>query len=330
MYSNNADQAIGFAGLRLYVSDIEAVLDSCRSAKPRAAVSDFDETLVAEIWQQEPALHVPPASAAAEPALAASIAAEPASPRPSRIPPVALSIAAIVVASVMSVVLLRSFEKHDLAVPETGSLQSTEEPPPLGRGLLLKPPQIRYCIAQGIRLGSAAEHAEGLSVDDAAQLQSMFDDYEGRCAEYRFQAGAFDAARRDVETRRAVLEHEGLQIFAARQSRALAAAPAREQPSAARLEVVQGEAPQVEDQPMREVSGMADRNRVIDRTPRKYIKDLQWRLFKLKYYAGPIDGIDSQAMQDALRGFFSVHDQAVDSGDERAIFRAVDSIYQQR
>lgn len=329
MYSNNAAQAIGFAGLRHYVGDIDAIIERCRNAGD--ASSGLDATLIAEIWDEEPELQVAPRHQREQtqvPLYQSSTVVsgfdDNSREKSSSALPAVMSVAAIVMAGVATVGLLRYLDQRQSSEPEIGSLQVSEAPPPVGRGLVLNPAQIRYCIAQGIRLGAAAEHLQELPTDASQKLQAMYVDYDGRCAEYRFQAGAFDQARRDVEPRRAALEKEGLAFFKATDE----LTPEFEQSS--RLQFVKGEVPVIEDAPVREVAGMAERLQVFDRKPRKYIKDLQWRLYKLKYYHGPIDGVDSSETQKALRGFFSVHEAAAGPKDEKSIFRAIDKVYQNR
>lgn len=336
MYSNNAAKAIGFAGLRHYVGDIDAIIERCRNTGDDS--SGLDAALIAEIWDEEPELQVAPRyqSVQTKVPLFQSRAVgslgsedEPRAKSPSALPAV-LSVAAIVMAGIATVGLMRFLDQNQSIEPEIGSLQVSEAPPPVGRGLVLNPAQIRFCIAQGIRLGAGAEHLQVLPTGTTKKLQAMYVDYDGRCAEYRFQAGAFDKARRDVEARRAVLEKEGLALFKDSTGLAADAERVKVEEQDSRLQFVQGEAPVVEDAPLREVAGMAERLQVFDRKPRKYVKDLQWRLYKLKYYHGPINGVDSSDTQKALRGFFSVHGEAAGSKDQKSIFRAVDKVYQNR
>lgn len=60
----------------------------------------------------------------------------------------------------------------------------------------------------------------------------------------------------------------------------------------------------------------------------KYTKDLQWRLYKMRHYSGPIDGVDSQKTQKALQDFFKVHTEFTGVTGKKAVFQAVDKIYQ--
>lgn len=331
MYSNNAAKAVGFAGLRQYVGDIDEILTRCREAGD--STGGIDASLIAEIWDEEPQLQVQvrPHDAPQmfhHDVLSSNQANSRASKRSSM--PAILSVAAIFSASVLTVGLMRYLGENQSIEPEVGSLQVSEAVPPVGRGLVLNPSQIRYCIAQGIRLGAASEQLSSLPEGAAQKLEAMYVDYDGRCAEYRFQAGAFDQARRDVEARRETLEQEGIALFSLSGEAASAALTGEKSEQEPRLQFVSGEAPVVEDVPVREVSGISDRSRVFSREPRKYIKDLQWRLYKLKYYHGPIDGVDSAETQQALRGFFSVHDKPANASDEKAVFSAVDKIYQSR
>ncbi len=359
MYSNNSPLAVGFSGLRHYVTDIEDILSRCRSGIDRMAQDQralgqdsLDQTLIGELsvesGSREPSLvytdfdHLSQTDTGEhvffdEPE--SSVIYAPSKSKSSTLPAF-LSIAAIIITGGLTVALMQYMEKNKAPLASESLVQLVEEAPPIGRGLVLNPAQIRYCIAQGIRLGGAAENKDSLSKVSQNHLQSMRTDYDNRCAEYRFQAGAFDDARRHVESLRADLQHEGVAMLAS-----------LEQSSSQGSVLQQSQTPEVgamrddgklQQQALKNGESVSGATRaddagavvgsalVFDNSPSKFIKDVQWRLYKLKYYSGPIDGLDSVATQNALRGFFSVHTEAADATEERVIFRAIDKIYEQR
>ncbi len=341
MYSNNSAQAIGFAGLSQYVSEIDKILDRCcrvpaanHATDELDDTADLSETVVDLSWIDEPDIESFVATDDYErtPLMLESASAAEQwhndSPRKGRA--LFTGIAAVLLLGGVATGVWHSVSESpgEITAPETGSLLVGEEPPPVGRGLVLNSAQIRFCLAQGIRLGAAAENTESLGRNGAARLKDMYDDYDGRCREYRFQAGAFEQARRSVESHRLSLEREGLALFSVAPVVVAAVEPqSHSGDSGPQLQIMMGEAPRLADAPAREVSR---REPVLNLKPRTYIKNMQWRLFKLKYYAGPIDGVDSKATRDALRGFFSAHPEHADSNEEKVIFRAVDRVYTQK
>lgn len=94
-------------------------------------------------------------------------------------------------------------------VQPEGPAQLVEEMPPIGAGQLLQPDQIRYCLAEGIRIDAAdimVNNSEELQV---GRFNAMVRDYNSRCSEFRYSTGAMADARSDVEAHRAELEQAG-------------------------------------------------------------------------------------------------------------------------
>lgn len=88
-----------------------------------------------------------------------------------------------------------------------------EATPPVGQGLALSAPQIRYCLAEDIRLEGARGAVNKRSDTDVDQFNAMVTDYNGRCANYRYKRGALESARRDIEPYRLRLQAEGAGRF---------------------------------------------------------------------------------------------------------------------
>lgn len=87
--------------------------------------------------------------------------------------------------------------------------QLQEDRPSAGRDLVLSTSQIRYCLAEEIRMDAAKAAFNRYSDTDVSQFNNMVDDYNSRCGSFRYRSGALESARRDVEPYRAELEAEG-------------------------------------------------------------------------------------------------------------------------
>jgi hypothetical protein len=93
------------------------------------------------------------------------------------------------------------------------SLPEAEEKPPAAQGVQLSAAQIRYCLAQGIRLQGASRVVNTASQAEATRFLNLSDDYEPRCGNYRFAPDMMHSVKEEVEARRAVLEYEGAALI---------------------------------------------------------------------------------------------------------------------
>lgn len=88
------------------------------------------------------------------------------------------------------------------------------EKPPIGQDHVLWGPQIRYCLAEEIRLAAAESLVNSDSQYDVDRFNGMVDDYNSRCGSFRYRTGVLESARREVEAYRRQLEAEGRSRFA--------------------------------------------------------------------------------------------------------------------
>jgi hypothetical protein len=89
-----------------------------------------------------------------------------------------------------------------------------EEKPPVGKDHVLTRTQIQYCLAENIRLeaGQLLIH----DTDDfraVQQFNNLIDDYNSRCAAFRYQQSAMEAAKEAVERWRPAIQSEGVGRF---------------------------------------------------------------------------------------------------------------------
>jgi hypothetical protein len=81
-------------------------------------------------------------------------------------------------------------------------------------------PQIRYCIAEKIRIEAAREVLNAEDGTDVERFNGMVNDINGRCKSYKYYGNDLEIAQRDVEQRRGSLETQGKRRFPAKEGRA--------------------------------------------------------------------------------------------------------------
>lgn len=120
----------------------------------------------------------------------------------------------------------------DVQVPTKPS----EETPPVGTGLVLSQPQIRYCSAESIRLDAAKEALNAYNDSDVNRFNALVADYNSRCSSFRYRSGSLESARSEVERYRAEYEAEGRKIFASSTVRPRVETPVASSPPQLRQE----------------------------------------------------------------------------------------------
>lgn len=99
--------------------------------------------------------------------------------------------------------------------------------PRVGENLVLPITHIRYCLAEDIRLDAAKSVVNNYSSSDVARFNAMVNDYNSRCAKFRYRSGALEIARQDVEKYRNQLRTEGFKRFPKRRPETGWLAPSR-------------------------------------------------------------------------------------------------------
>ncbi|GEO42599.1 hypothetical protein SAE02_67470 [Skermanella aerolata] len=91
--------------------------------------------------------------------------------------------------------------------------QPEEVMAPVGEGNVLSVSQLRYCVAQGVRIDGARSAVTDTSEADINRFNVMVSDYNSRCSSYRYRKGLLESVRAEVEARRPMLEAEGIAGF---------------------------------------------------------------------------------------------------------------------
>lgn len=153
------------------------------------------------------------------------------------------------------------------------SNQLDEQKPPVGRNNVLSNSQIRYCLAEKIRL-DASESAINKYLDaDVDRFNKYVSEYNSRCGEFRYRQGTLERARRDVEPYRNKLQSEGRARFVSSSSASAARQTTRQATQAVRP--------------------------AADTT----VKAIQKRLNELGYDAGVADGLAGRRTRAAILAF---------------------------
>lgn len=271
----NKEERKGFAGLSSLVSDVDTSLPPpTKHETDTAGASSNAERRTAQESRQPEAQpkHQQPYQAPSQPSFGSStgkwvlgIAAvigvlwligeadkSPSSPAPSYTP------------SARNTVPSYSAAPAQPQVPS----RPEETRPPVGQDLVFSTAQIRYCLAEDIRMDAAKAVLNNYSDSDVDRFNAMVADYNSRCGSFRYRSGALESARRDVEPYRGQLQAEGRNRFARSPSTGSLSAPAPARPAA-------------------------------DET----VRAVQQKLNELGYNAGPADGLMGRGTRTAIIAF---------------------------
>ena len=89
----------------------------------------------------------------------------------------------------------------------------SESKPSIGTNHLLSAAEIRYCLAESIRIDAARNVLDKQSSSHIAQFNHYVGDYNSRCSKYRYRDGALERARRDINPYRGQIRAEGRNRF---------------------------------------------------------------------------------------------------------------------
>ena len=110
-----------------------------------------------------------------------------------------------------------------------------EEQPQVGTNNVLGPAQIRYCLAEDIRLEAAKGALNSYVESDVDRFNAMVADYNGRCGQFRYRRGSLETARSEIEAFRSILQSEGQSRFLTKAKPRYQEAPASTNPGRQRI-----------------------------------------------------------------------------------------------
>jgi uncharacterized protein len=86
----------------------------------------------------------------------------------------------------------------------------SESMPPAGRELVLSASQIRYCLSEKLRIQVWRTRIESTSEPSLQPFNDAVNDYNSRCADFRYRGNTLETIRAEVEANRAALTQEAL------------------------------------------------------------------------------------------------------------------------
>jgi hypothetical protein len=89
----------------------------------------------------------------------------------------------------------------------------SEEKPPVGRDHVLESSQIRYCLAESIRIDAAKGALNNSIGSDVDEFNATVEDWNSRCAQYKYDGESFKSAKSEIEGIRSRLQSEGRSRF---------------------------------------------------------------------------------------------------------------------
>lgn len=112
-----------------------------------------------------------------------------------------------------------------------GPSRPQESMPPVGQDLVFSTAQIRYCLAEDIRMESAKSALNNYVESDVDRFNAIVADYNSRCGSFRYRSGALESARRDIEPYRSQFQSEGRGRFIRSPSTGTLSVPAPSRPA---------------------------------------------------------------------------------------------------
>jgi hypothetical protein len=86
-----------------------------------------------------------------------------------------------------------------------------EDVPPVGNGLIFNQSQMRYCLAEQIRINAWKGAVNDYSETSVNAFNSAVSDYNARCSHFRYRSGALESVRVSVEENRQAIMEQGLE-----------------------------------------------------------------------------------------------------------------------
>ncbi len=85
----------------------------------------------------------------------------------------------------------------------------SETMPSAGLGQSLTTDEIRYCLAEKVRIDAAQAVVDGYNWPQVDSFNAMVADYNSRCSDFRYRPSSMSVAQGDVDDHRMELEQEG-------------------------------------------------------------------------------------------------------------------------
>ena len=90
--------------------------------------------------------------------------------------------------------------------PSPAPVGRYEVKPPVGQELVLDTNQIRYCLAEGMRLDTIRPLVNTQVADEVDRFNARAEDFNSRCSHYKYERGTFERVQEEIEAQRERIE----------------------------------------------------------------------------------------------------------------------------
>ena len=90
------------------------------------------------------------------------------------------------------------------------AIKNSEEIAPIGSDLVLTANQIRYCLAEDVRLSTIEKAIDSYSQYEVNRFNGAIEDFNRRCSSYKYRRGTLESVQDEVNSRHASLVLEAL------------------------------------------------------------------------------------------------------------------------
>lgn len=214
----------GFAGLSSMVSDVEAAVTEAEHAKPEPSASTSASARAREAQHKPEAGQQPYQQSTQTPSggssagkwmlgigavvgfiwLMSDSSTKNTSPAPNHSQSSSPSV---------NTAPAPSYQPSPVPARPQPPTRPLEEQPSVGTNNVLGPAQIRYCLAEDIRLEAAKGALNNYIGSDVDRFNAMVADYNSRCGQFRYRRGSLESAKSEIEGIRALLQTEGRARF---------------------------------------------------------------------------------------------------------------------
>lgn len=108
-----------------------------------------------------------------------------------------------------------SYPDQDIPIEPEVTSAPPEVMPPVGRGIVLSTPQIRYCVFQDLRVKSAEKLVDSYNGGSVDHFNLLVNDFNSRCSYFQYREGALVPVEREAAAIQVQLEEEGRQLMSA-------------------------------------------------------------------------------------------------------------------
>lgn len=175
--------------------------------------------------------------------------------------------------------------------PSTTKL--TESKPPVGENHFHSHDQIRYCLAETIRLEAMKSSVDEFSAPETELFNSFVNDYNSRCGSYRYRDGSLNSVSRSIKGSEGQYQQEGISRLQ----------------SWRQQQTTLSSLPSFDSEPKLEFSHL--------------VKDTQKILNSLGYKPGSVNGLADEETKSAVRQFQKDHGFQVDGVINQQLYSRV-------